>query len=75
MHKVKPHSPKRLITSILVIILVAALTVSLALLGYHLASRYRDTITDAVNGITNKLSDFEQDIFPPSETSEPYSQK
>ncbi len=75
MLRIKRHSHKRIITSALVMILVAVMTVSIALLGYHLASRYRETITDAINGITTKISGFEKDIFPSGDISESDTKK
>lgn len=75
MLRTDKHSSKRLIISMMLIVLVVIVTACTAILGYHLASRYRDTITDAVNGITAKISGIENDIRSQTEMSENPSEK
>lgn len=75
MYSGKRRGPKGVIVSIMSAIIVFVLTVLMALFGYHLASRYRDTITNAVNGITAKISGIENDFLSEAEMSDSDTEK
>lgn len=54
------------------VVIVVALIVIAALCGYHLMSRYNDTISDfyhsTVNGLSGQISDIEDEIKNKPET-------
>lgn len=54
------------------VVIVVALIVIAALCGYHLTSRYNDTISDfyynVVNGLSGQVSDIEDEIKNKAET-------
>lgn len=50
------------------IILVVIFTALMALLGFHLASRYRATIMNLFDSVTEKISGIENDIREEAET-------
>lgn len=62
MRKSNVKGIERIVKLTISIILVAAFTVLMALLGFHLASRYKSTITGLFDSVTEKISGIENDI-------------
>lgn len=57
------NKAKKIIITIAIMMGVAFLTMLMALTGYHLTSRYRNTITDAVESVTDKFYALENDFY------------
>lgn len=67
--KIKEKSLKRFLKLAACITLVTVLTALIALLGFHLTSRYKETITGFFDSISEKISDSESDIIERAESA------
>lgn len=69
MRKSKQRGIKRITLSVISIVFVVVITASMALLGFHLASRYKATITDLFNSVTEKISGIKDNIKEEAENA------
>lgn len=69
MRSSEQRDTKKVVMSVVCIVLIVMVTVSMALLGFHLASRYKATITDLFNSVTEKISGIEDNIIEEAENA------
>lgn len=69
MRKSGQRGVKRVVLSVACIAFIVAVTAFMALFGFHLASRYKATITDLFNSVTEKISGIEDNIREEAENA------
>ena len=69
MRKSDKREMKQIMLSVISIVMIIIVTLSMALLGFHLASRYKATITDLFDSVTEKISGIEDNIREETENA------
>ncbi len=69
MRKSDKRGMKQMMLSVISIIMIIVVTLSMALLGFHLASRYKATITELFDSVTEKISGIEDNIREEAENA------